>query len=188
MFVLETLVLHSKALALATLVTALHACSSKDEGDVTSAPTVVGSTLISTASGTEIGAAEIIRTNGAISISVMVDGLEVGERALHLHSIGNCDAPDFASAGGHLNPFGRAHGSLNPDGQHLGDMPNITTDNDGQAKLAFTFSDSPDHLIQAIFDADGTAVMIHAGPDDYISDPAGAAGPRIACGVVEPAG
>ena len=179
--------MRSIILALATLPTALCAGSSKDKGEMGSAPAVIGSALIATASGTEIGPAEIIRAKGAISISVKVNGFEAGQRALHLHSTGACDAPDFTSAGGHLNPFERAHGSLNPDGQHLGDMPNITTDDNGQATLTFTFSDDPDHLIQEIFDADGTAVMIHAGPDDYISDPAGAAGPRIACGVVKPA-
>lgn len=187
MFVLETLTLRATKLALTTLATALCACSSNDKGEAESAPAVIGSALIATARGTEIGTAEIVRAKGAISISVRVDGLEAGERALHLHSTGACDEPDFTSAGGHLNPFKRAHGSLNPDGQHLGDMPNITTDDNGQATLAFTFSDDPDHLIKEIFDADGTAVMIHAGPDDYISDPAGAAGPRIACGIVKPA-
>jgi len=185
--ILETLALRSTTLALATMAMALCACSSKDKGETGSTPTIIGSALIATASGTEIGTAEIVRAKGAISISVKVNGFEAGERALHLHSTGACDAPDFTSAGGHLNPFQRAHGSLNPDGQHLGDMPNITTDDNGQATLTFTFSDDPDHLIQEIFDADGTAVMIHAGPDDYISDPAGAAGPRIACGVVKPA-
>ncbi len=179
--------MRATTLALTTLATALCACSSNDKGEAESAPAVIGSALIATARGTEIGTAEIVRAKGAISISVRVDGLEAGERALHLHSTGACDEPDFTSAGGHLNPFKRAHGSLNPDGQHLGDMPNITTDDNGQATLAFTFSDDPDHLIKEIFDADGTAVMIHDGPDDYISDPAGAAGPRIACGVVKPA-
>ena len=170
---------------LATLFPLLAACSPQANGDSGIPSANVGYAVLSAADGEKIGSAELLRTNGAITIEIAVEGLAPGTRAFHLHSVGACEAPDFVSAGGHLNPFGRAHGNLNPDGQHLGDLPNITTGEDGTAELTFTFSDNPDQLLKEIFDADGTAVMIHAGPDDYMSDPAGAAGPRIACGVLD---
>ena len=186
-FAMETIVLRPTVLSLTILTSTLSACSAQlDAGEETQAASVVGAASLLSADGSKIGVAEITNNNSVVSIAVVVDGLEPGERALHLHSTGVCEAPDFTSAGGHLNPMEREHGSLNPSGQHLGDMPNIVVDENGQSELRFAFADDPDFLAEQIFDADGTAVMIHAGPDDYMSDPAGSAGPRIACGVLEP--
>jgi Cu-Zn family superoxide dismutase len=186
-FVLEMTVLRPTLVILASLSPFLAACSPQASDDSDTESANVGYADMLTADGEKMGSAKLLWTDNAIAITVVVEGLEPGERAFHLHSAGTCDAPDFTSAGGHLNPLGRAHGSLNPDGQHLGDLPNIVTDEDGKSELTFTFSDETEQLVRQIFDADGTAVMIHAGPDDYMSDPAGAAGPRIACGVLNPA-
>src|SRR5690606_11945130 len=98
---------------------------------------------------------------------------------------GECTPPDFTSAGGHFNPTAAQHGLENPDGPHAGDMPNIEVGADGTASVTvendrITLSEGPN----SILDADGSALMIHASADDNVSDPAGNAGARIACGVI----
>jgi Cu-Zn family superoxide dismutase len=109
-----------------------------------------------------------------------------GIHALHIHSAGTCEKPDFKSAKGHFNPYGRKHGLKNPDGPHAGDLLNITIGSDGTGAIIVTaplatLGDGDNSL----FWQGGTAIMLHEGPDDYMTDPAGAAGPRIACGVIE---
>ena len=135
--------------------------------------------------GTTIGTADIISLNGKPTVRLTLANLKPGNHAWHLHSAGKCDAPAFSSAGGHLNPYAREHGQDNPKGKHLGDMPNVTVDASGQGSGEFALDIGSAELSELLFDADGTAMMLHADPDDYRSDPAGAAGPRIACGVLE---
>jgi len=99
---------------------------------------------------------------------------------LHLHAVGRCEGPKFDSAGPHWNPAGRQHGHLNPAGSHLGDLPNLTVSANGRGALNF--------LVRGgLVDADGTALVIHAKPDDYRTDPSGSSGDRIACAVLAPA-
>jgi len=98
--------------------------------------------------------------------------------------IGSCLPPNFKSAGSHLNPDGKAHGMHNPQGKHLGDLPNISVAADGTGTASITIEGDADETLAKIIDADGTAIVIHTGLDDYSTDPAGAAGPRIACGVL----
>ncbi|MBV7265788.1 superoxide dismutase family protein [Erythrobacter ani] len=129
-----------------------------------------------------VGRVILVRSEDALSLKLELGGLEPGVKAFHLHTTADCSAPDFTSAGGHLNPDGNTHGSLSEGGKHLGDLPNITVGEDGTVDETFALSGTAADVLAAIFDADGTAVMIHQGPDDYVSDPAGAAGPRIACG------
>jgi Cu-Zn family superoxide dismutase len=102
---------------------------------------------------------------------------------IHLHAIGRCEGPDFKSAGGHWNPAGHQHGRDNPMGAHLGDLPNF--DVAGQTVASLTL---PVGGITAadLADADGTALVIHADPDDYKTDPSGNSGARIACAVLAP--
>ena len=136
------------------------------------------------AAGAVVGRATLDRDGNALEVNLTVDRMSAGVRAFHLHTTGRCDAPDFTSAGGHLNPFGKSHGQLSGDGKHLGDLPNVVINSDGSAVAAGTLEGSAEDLLPLIFDNDGTAVMLHGGADDYVSDPAGAAGPRIACGVL----
>jgi superoxide dismutase, Cu-Zn family len=103
-----------------------------------------------------------------------------GEHAIHIHETGKCEAP-FATAGGHLNPASKKHGILAAEGKHGGDLPNLHAGAEG--KLQFDFF-AHDLRLRDIEDQDGAAVVIHAGVDDYQSDPAGNAGDRIACGIV----
>lgn len=135
--------------------------------------------------GTTVGTADIISLNGEPTVRLTLANLKPGIHAWHLHTTGKCEAPAFSSAGGHLNPFAREHGRDNPNGKHLGDMPNVTVGPFGEGSGEFALDISATELSELIFDGDGTAMMLHAGPDDYRSDPAGAAGPRIACGVLE---
>lgn len=135
--------------------------------------------------GHEIGTVKLVRMDDRLSLDISISGLEPGTRAIHLHSTGLCEGPEFKSAGGHLNPTGATHGSLSEGGKHLGDLPNIVVPATGQLAQSIVIEGAAASIESSIFDDDGTSVMIHAGPDDYISDPAGNAGPRIACAVLK---
>ena len=139
------------------------------------------------ASGAEVGDALLTQLDQGIRVVIRVAGIAPGVKAAHLHMTGRCDAPDFTSAGGHWNPEGREHGRDNPAGQHMGDMPNLIVGQGGRGLLEVTITGGTiDGSDRALLDADGAAVMIHAGPDDYQSDPTGNAGGRVACGVITP--
>jgi Cu-Zn family superoxide dismutase len=138
------------------------------------------------AEGETTGIAVLTEGSAGVRIAVNVKGIAPGEHAFHIHSAGSCKPPDFKSAGGHFNPFGRKHGIRNPDGAHAGDLPNVLAGPDGTAASVML---APLATLEAgknsLFRPGGTAIVIHAGHDDYLSDPAGNAGPRIACGVIK---
>ncbi len=120
----------------------------------------------------------------AVEITVTVTGLTPGLHGMHLHAKPACAPPDFATAGGHLNPGGKAHGRLNPDGPHLGDLPNLQVGRDGEARLQFAI---PGVILRpgpASIGVPGSALILHAGQDDERSDPSGNAGPRAGCAVI----
>lgn len=130
------------------------------------------------------GAAKIVPVDGGLKLSVHVEGMDPGEKGIHIHMTGKCDAPDYASAGGHWNPTQRSHGFENPKGQHMGDLPNLLVNAAGTGDIDYiikggVLSGAP----AALLDADGAAIVIHAARDDMKSDPAGNSGGRIACGV-----
>ena len=137
------------------------------------------------AKGQDVGVASLTQTPGGVLIRLSVRGMPVGEHAFHIHAVGKCEPPDFASAGGHFNPTSAHHGIMSGPG-HAGDMPNLHIPSDGSLEVeilntAVTLDkDKPN----SVFHPGGTAVVIHAGKDDYTSDPAGNAGARIACGVI----
>ncbi len=136
--------------------------------------------------GRSLGHAELKQTpNGVlITLELTIPGKQ--ERAFHIHEVGVCDAPDFASAGGHFNPRGLAHGLKSGHGHHAGDMPNLFFPESGELKQQIF--NSQVSLIAGedgyLLDEDGSSFIIHAGPDDYATDPSGEAGGRIACGVI----
>jgi len=134
--------------------------------------------------GTAAGTATLSEAEGGTALEIAVSGIEPGEHGFHLHQIGQCDAPDFKSAGGHLNPLGKSHGKDSPAGSHLGDLPNLSIGDDGTGSLTVPVQGEKAQFMEWLFDADGTAIMIHAGPDDYRTDPTGDAGARVACGVL----
>ncbi|MGJ8536655.1 MAG: superoxide dismutase family protein [Parasphingopyxis sp.] len=139
------------------------------------------------ASGDVRGDAVLVQLDQGIRVVLRARGMAPGVKAAHIHMTGQCEGPGFASAGGHWNPLGREHGRENPGGQHMGDMPNLIVGQDGMGLLEVIITGGRiDQGRAPLLDEDGAALMIHAGPDDYRSDPAGDAGPRIACGVIEP--
>ena len=144
----------------------------------------LGTANLALADGSSAGTAMLMRSGDGYSIMVQARGLTPGAHGFHLHTTGRCDAPDFTSAGGHLNPGDRTHGRLSANGPHLGDLTNLQVGSDGMVTATVEVPDVRDDALAQIFDADGTAVMIHSGPDDYRTDPTGNAGSRVACGVL----
>lgn len=137
------------------------------------------------ADGTVVGQARFVEAAGGVRLKVDVTGLPAGSHGIHLHAVGACAAPDFTSAGGHWNPTDRAHGFDAPGGAHLGDLPNIVIDASGKGRLDTLVKGAAfESGALALLDSDGTALVIHAGPDDYRTDPSGNSGARLACGVV----
>jgi len=117
-------------------------------------------------------------------IRLDLTGISPGEHAFHVHAIGKCDPPDFKSAGAHFNPDETKHGLMNPEGPHAGDMPNLHVPESGKLSIEVLNPLVTLRQDRALLDEDGSALVIHAGADDYTTDPAGNAGDRIACGVV----
>jgi Cu-Zn family superoxide dismutase len=137
------------------------------------------------ADGADHGTITFTQTNSGVLIRAELTGLPPGPHGFHFHTTGACEPP-FESAGGHFNPTNVKHGFLAEVGPHVGDLPNIVISDTGSATVehlhAFV-SLSPDSG-NTLFDEDGTSIVIHAGPDDYKTDPSGQSGDRIACGVV----
>jgi Cu-Zn family superoxide dismutase len=164
----------------------LGACGPRTEslGKVKGAPpSLMLSTRLLTASGNSLGEVELLQVADGVQLIARVKGLPAGSYAMHLHAVGRCVAPDFASAGPHFNPEGRQHGRDNPMGAHAGDLPNLNVDADGNGALdvlvaGLRLKDGATPLI----DGDGAAIVLHEKPDDDRTDPAGNAGARIACG------
>lgn len=137
------------------------------------------------AKGVSLGTMTFEQTPHGVLIKADLKGLPAGTHALHVHEIGKCDPP-FKTAGGHFNPTHKEHGLKNVKGMHAGDMPNVEVPASGEAHVEVlnpNISLAPG--LGDLLDADGSAVVLHAGVDDYASNPAGNAGDRIACGVVQ---
>ena len=130
-----------------------------------------------------IGSVRAWQTAGGVSFRITASGLPHGVHGIHVHSVGRCDPPDFASAGGHWNPAMRKHGFSNPAGHHAGDLPNVEVAANGVLNATVVL---PDASIANLLDADGAAIVIHAAADDYATDPSGNSGARIACAVITP--
>jgi len=143
------------------------------------------SALMKSAEGKEMGSLSLVQTRAGVSISGTLRGVEPGIHAFHIHAVGKCEPP-FKSAGGHFNPHGSPHGKKG-GGPHAGDMDNIPVLDSGPLEInvvnsQVTLNTNGRH---SLFDADGSAIVFHAEEDDYSSQPSGAAGGRIACGVIK---
>lgn len=135
------------------------------------------------ASGQPVGSVRAWETAGGLSFRINATGLPHGLHGVHIHSVGRCETPDFASAGPHWNPAGKKHGLNNPAGPHAGDFPNVEVAADGVLEATVTL---PHATIANLLDNDGSALVIHANADDNASDPAGNSGARIACAIIRP--
>jgi Cu-Zn family superoxide dismutase len=144
----------------------------------------LASAVLKSAKGLPAGTALVAAAGDTVSVSIAAAGLGVGIHGVHLHSVGKCEAPAFASAGPHLNPAMREHGQANPKGSHLGDLPNLVIAEAATGTLTFDLPGSRSEVEAALFDADGAALVIHAAADDYRTDPTGNSGARIACGAL----
>ncbi len=140
---------------------------------------------LKTSSGEDAGTATFKETKkGKLKIDLKLKNLPVGEHAVHIHQNPVCDAPDFKTAGGHFNPDKKQHGTMNPMGHHNGDLPQNLMIGEGHVgQVSFTVDyltltpGAPNSIL-------GTAIMVHEKADDMKTDPTGAAGNRIACGVI----
>jgi Cu-Zn family superoxide dismutase len=145
------------------------------------------------AAGATVGVVRLKEKHGMVEVDGEVSGLTAGFHGFHVHTIGSCVGPTFASAGGHLNPGGAVHAN------HAGDMPVLLVNSDGSASARF---ESDRFEVADLFDADGSAVIVHANADNYANIPTarydpdpdattlatGDAGGRVACGVIEARG
>jgi len=137
------------------------------------------------AAGTVVGWADFTEdANGGLHVNVHVKGVPAGLHGIHIHATGAC-SPDFLAAGGHHNPGAVVHGLESVSGGHAGDLPNLEVNTAGVGHLNATsdrasLSNGP----TTVFDGDGSALVIHAGPDDQVTNPTGNSGGRIACGVI----
>ncbi len=149
-------------------------------------PSAQGTAELKNKDGRTIGTATFRDAAGGVVVNVEVNAMSPGLHAVHVHAVGKCEGPAFTSAGGHFNPAQRKHGLKSPDGPHAGDLPNMYVAKDGSGR----FEALTDNITlrtgapSSVFDSDGSALVIHAGVDDYTTDPTGNAGDRAACGVI----
>jgi Cu-Zn family superoxide dismutase len=140
---------------------------------------------IKSAQGKSVGTASLRETKDGLLIIVNAKGLPEGLHAVHIHSVGKCEGPAFTSAGPHFNPINKKHGLENPAGPHAGDLPDMYVEKNGVGRYEVLL----DRITlgseeTSIFDADGSAIVIHVTADDNVTDPTGNSGDRIACGVI----
>jgi Cu-Zn family superoxide dismutase len=140
------------------------------------------------AQGKEIGSAKITSTADGVKIAVKVSKLPPGDHGIHIHNVGKCEGPAFASAGGHFNPTSAHHGIHNTQDPHphLGDLQNLTVTGNGKGDSSFTVNGvTLGDGANSLFHEGGTSLVIHAKADDLMSDPSGNSGDRVACGIIE---
>lgn len=145
--------------------------------DYTKAVAVVHPTEENSASGT----VTFSQTNDGVRVEAEIEGLEQGKHGFHIHQYGDCTAGDGTSAGGHYNPEGNEHAGPDAESRHVGDMGNIEANEDGIATKNYVDSTIELNGSNSII---GRGIVIHGGEDDLESQPTGAAGPRMGCGVI----
>jgi Cu-Zn family superoxide dismutase len=153
------------------------ACASTPEPD----GTYVGSVNFINTTGQPAGTATVSAVGDGIRIVANLPGLPAGQYGFHIHTTGKCNGPAFDTAGPHYNPTGKQHGTLNPNGPHLGDLPNVSG-----GDITVTVPGVNVTGAGGLLDNDGAALVVHAQADDLRTDPSGNSGARIRCGVITP--
>lgn len=175
-----------KAATLMTFATAglaltLHGCGPKAPPGAPPAPLPFAEAILYDTTGVRTGKVTMVPQGSQLAGKIdITGGLAPGMHGMHIHATGQCTPPEFTSAGGHLNPGAKEHGQQNPAGRHEGDLPMLEADARGRASASFTAGTTMD----ALFDADGAAFVIHADADDMRTDPTGNSGARVMCGVL----
>ena len=186
---------HSRSLVLSVLFLSLAlACGgggeAPDDAEHATEPAAAPAPARATAtiearSDSEVsGSATSSAADGKVSLTVEVRGAPAGEHAIHIHAVGDCSAPDGTSAGGHWNPTEEDHGQWGTAPHHLGDVGNIQVGDDGSGSISLT-TERWSIGTGETNDVVGKGIILHAGVDDFTSQPTGAAGERIGCGVIE---
>jgi superoxide dismutase, Cu-Zn family len=175
----------NRFLVLGALALALGACSSPSWPEFGA----VGATAnLLNSGGYKIGEANFAerRDGGGVDMELQAWDLPPGVYGMHIHDTGFCDSPEFQTAGGHFNPFGKKHGLKNPQGAHAGDLPNLIVPPNGKVSLVVTLREvTLREGVNSLLRPEGTSLVIHANPDDQTTDPAGNSGARMACGVIQ---
>lgn len=133
--------------------------------------------------GQVIGSVAPAQTSGGVSLVISASGVPHGLHGVHVHAVGRCDPASFDSAGSHWNPASRKHGFNDQQGPHAGDLPNVAASSSGVVRETVVLAAAS---LAQLADADGSALVIHAGADDYVTDPSGNSGAKIACAVLAP--
>ncbi len=170
--------------AVTILAISLGACQRNMETGTPVAGGLAAVAQLRTSGGADAGRVTATEVAGGLRFTIDARDLPPGTHGAHVHTTGDCTPPDFAGAGGHWNPASAKHGTMNPQGPHAGDLPNLVIGTDGRGTLGITV---PGTTMAGLLDVDGSALIIHAGPDDLMTDPSGNSGARIACGVFRPA-
>lgn len=147
-------------------------------------PRAAMATIESRSDSNVSGTVYFSESKGIVSMKANISGLTEGNHAIHIHAVGDCSAPDGKSAGGHWNPTNEDHGKWQIPPFHKGDIGNIVADAEGKGEISretnlwcIGCSDESKNVV-------GKAIIIHTGPDDFSSQPSGAAGTRIGCGEI----
>ena len=163
---------------------ALVSCGTIEEIITPAMPSQQAIAIIGPASGSNLtGTATFTQNGETITLMVEIQNVSPGLHAVHIHEKGDCSAPDGTSAGGHWNPTNVAHGKWGVGEFHLGDIGNITVGEDGTGKIELT-TNLWEMGTGSDLDIVGTGIIVHAGADDFTSQPSGAAGARIGCGAI----
>ncbi len=170
------------------LVVAMHLLGVTAEAQDKKDPWAEARTVtLNGADNKEVGTAKLLQIPNGVLVRLALTKAAPGAHAFHVHAVGKCEGPEFTTAGGHFNPMNKKHGLLSAEGSHTGDLPNVIVPDSGaiidETVIPHVTLTAGDHTLA---DADGSALVLHAGADDYTTDPTGNAGARMACGVIAP--